>query len=487
MTSKNIKKIKKLKKPTKYQLKLKKLKLLTSWLFNPNEKTIDQIITSKQEFNNLIYRMFSYCLTKPILLYYIDKHLNTFKLFKYNQRDILNTFSIILKRFNMTRNTIYYAKFKDNKQEEFNNILINYLNFYNIDFNYNDLLCLYKLFNANILTELMIQELKNSIDNKILIKTKKKDIIFDVSDINQKQQKLSDKMNILNDKIKKHIFNRDICKSCSLYNESKLIFDTNIQEVSNVDVIFIGINPSKIDIDNNYLFSDNSGNILRNYINNLSKNLNNNLTYILTNACFCYSPFKIKNYSQIFNNCKSILQNIINTFNPTYIVLLDLKVCKHFNINGSMKQINATIIKNIIPSINPIRLTKDNKLNIKLFENVFKTLFINIQQKQLDNISKNKSSIKFKIPKELILTKLSDDLTLFDITHVNNKLIYIMIDKDGKKRYIIKDIKIPIYIKYGNYQHCNYVTSKVDLVAYVNTFEKSKISSKLYQKLQKYI
>ena len=99
-------------------------------------------------------------------------------------------------------------------------------------------------------------------------------------------------------------------------------------------------------------------------------------------------------------------------------------------------------------------------------------------------IKKNEQQVEFRISKELILTKVSKDLTLFDITHVGNKLIYIMLDKDGKKRYIIKKIKMPIYIKYGNYQDCNYITDKVDLVAYVNAYEKSKITSILYRKLQ---
>jgi hypothetical protein len=102
-------------------------------------------------------------------------------------------------------------------------------------------------------------------------------------------------------------------------------------------------------------------------------------------------------------------------------------------------------------------------------------------------MKEKEKDIEFRIPKELILTKISKDLTLFDITHSGNKLIYIMLDKDGKKRYIIKKIKIPIYIKYGNYQDCNYITDKVDLVAYVNTYEKAKISSTLYQKLQRHI
>jgi uracil-DNA glycosylase family 4 len=486
--SKQIKKVKKTKKPTKYQLRIKQLKFLTNWLFNPNPKTIEQITKNNKEFKNTIYRIFSYALSKPLLIHYIDKYLNNFNILKFDNNDILYTFVIIFKRFNMSKNSIYYAKFKTNKQQQFNDIISAYLNQYNETFNYNDLLGLYKLYNLNIITELNLQEIELLNQNKpITSKTVKTNILFDTNFIQQKQIKLSNKMEELNNKIIKHITNRKICKSCSLYKEKKLIFETNLQDINEVDVIFIGIAPTKKDIENEYLFSDKAGNILRNYINILLKNLNNNLIYILTNACFCFSPFNIKDYSQIFNNCESILQNIINTFNPSYIVLLDLKVCKKFNIKGSMKQLNATMIQNIIPSINPIKLINNNKPSIKSFEEVFKVLFKNIQQKQINKMKEKEKDVEFRIPKELILTKISKDLTLFDITHSGNKLIYIMLDKDGKKRYIIKKIKIPIYIKYGNYQDCNYITDKVDLVAYVNTYEKAKISSTLYQKLQRHI
>ena len=109
---------------------LKLLKFMNQWLFNPSEDT-HQILTQDENyfFSNLIYRLYSLCESKPLMMIYLNKYMNSFHINKYNMTpyQVLFTFSKMLKNFGVTSpNMLYYSKYKQDEQMKFNKLISNY-------------------------------------------------------------------------------------------------------------------------------------------------------------------------------------------------------------------------------------------------------------------------------------------------------------------------------------------------------------------------
>ena len=495
--AKLIQKSKKRKPKRNYKDIISRLKILNRYLFNPNEELIPKIFDTKTEFfSSYIYRLYSLIESQPLLLIYVDEYLNDFSVTSYEPEHIMKSFAILLNLFNIhSPNELYYNKFKVNHQEQFYKQLIKYFEEYDFQVNSRDLLALYHLFNNNIITETQMNEYMDIIEGKSTTKKTKlpSQQLLNVQDIIQKSKvsknelyEIPPKIQELNNNIINYIKNTTLCKECQLYKAPKVLIDSNINDYENgVDIMFIGINPGNEEIKLGRPFIGPSGELVRGAIAKLS-----NIRYAITNIIPCHTsnesdiPKALKNGSK----CKHITDKILDVFKPRLIVLFGLQPCRRFGLKGTMAKLNGELQDNkYLPIVHPSAVIRQAKNASNQFVTGFATLSNLLNNNEIHQPSPEDLVPDFNIPPEKTLTKFSPDLTLFDISIVNDKIIYIMIDKNGVKKYIIKDYIFPIYIKYGDYKDCHYIETNVECVANLTAKEKRQLRSKLYHNLTKTI
>lgn len=452
--------------------RLDQLKYLNKSLLN-NKLKID-IFTNDKTFKSYwIYRIISLLENNLKICNYINEYMND--LFSYNninEEEFFETIRTILSINNMNSNQFYYMKYQHNSIEDICNVFKLYLQELNKDYNHQDILSLYNLYKHGIITEDNIIDLKlslNIIDKKDIKKvtTNKLPNIKTTSTAKDSMTiQISPYIETLCSNIIKFIQSRNICQQCKLFQKPKVILDTNLIEPGPVDIIFVGLNPSLEDINQNRPFANKNNNI-RVFINNLLNNISD-FKYMITNITLCSST----NENEIKNsitNCNGMLTEIIKLFSPyKLIVPFGDKAAKAFNIQDPIKKSNGRLyFDNIIPLINPESSKSNSELLISGFKNIIKAL-------------SDKTELIVEPEINIENSEITDNTTLFDIKNINNKLIKIFIDNStGEKKYIIEDVKFPVYIKRGNYRDCNYISDNVDAKIFLNHEQRNKLLNNL--------
>ena len=504
-------KIRKKRKKTKKRDTLKILKYLNRWLFNPNIGTTSLLTQDEKYFySNLLYRLYSLCESQPLLMIYLNEYMNSFDInkYKFSPDEILETFSTILRLFGISNpNMLYYSKYKEDEQRKFMNLIRQYFNEIDYDYSYRDVVSLYHLFNKGVISEIQLKEIEALLKGKELSSSEKINTVNPISNFASQKNKtttayptISDNIKQLNEQIKNYIKNRLICKKCPLYTKPKVILETNINSIEKntiVDVAFIGLNPGVEEVKEDRPFVGGAGKIFRSYlqtlINGLKQEYGIDLKFLITNIILCSTPNEqdIPKPTKVINNCRELHEKILKLFNPRFIVLFGKKACSVYNLKGSMKSLNGKVFEDrIIPIVHPSYLLRGNKAGEKMLNEGFGKLF-ELLSSDTSHTTHNQfiqhQESRFNIPEESILTRFSPDLTLFDITIVNNKLIYILVDSNGKKRYVIEDFKFPVFVKQGNYKDCAYIEENVDYVAYLDSSQKEKLQRTLYSQMTKMV
>ncbi len=467
--------------------KLEQLKLLNKTLLN--NKLDHTIFTNDTQFQKYyIYKIISLLESNLKVCWYLNEYMNElYDYYKMDNEDLFTTFQRIISMSEMNSGNFYYSKYQQNSIEEIIGIFRNYLKEININFNEQDLIALYNLYKRQIITNENIIDIKLKLnmiseDDIETIQIPKSIPNIKTSTSSANDCKLimnSEEINKLNENIINYINNRTICQKCSLFNNKKIILDTNLQSPGPVDIIFIGLNADKED---NRPFIGKTNQHVRNFINTMLNNVSN-FKYMITNSILCLpnNETELKNSNTILSNCDSVVKEIIKLFTPyKLLIIFGDKVSKHFKIQDPIKKASGNVyFNNIMPIIHPSAIEKSPS-NLPILESGFK------------------SAIKFLIQNQDILIKheqkevknekmvISDTMTLFDVKHINNKIIYIFFDSETQeKKYIIDDIKFPVYIKKGQYRECDYITNKVDAFIEINEEQRSKLMYTLRSNLTK--
>lgn len=475
--------------------RLEQLKLLNKTLLN--EKLDYTVFTRDVEFRSyFLFRIVSLFQDNLKICWYINEYMN--QLFDYSTMDndeLFETFRMIIQMSGMSSKNFYYSKYVQNSESDIIKIFSDYLDELNLNYSNQDVMGLYKLYKRNIISEDDLDEVKVRLNliSADEVEKKKKDnkttssmpIIKTSSKIDCRNITNSEEIIKLNNKIINYINNRPICHKCNLFNNKKVILDTNVEKPSPVDIIFVGLNPGNEEAIEGRPFIGKSGQHVRNFINSLLENISN-FKYVITNSILCSTSNEqeIKSINSVLNNCKPIVSEIIKLFSPAkLIVVFGDKAAKSFGIVDQIKKANGKIyFGNIMPIIHPSAVERMPS-NLPLLTEGFKSVikFI-VGEKKIEEI-KQEEEIKTEENCEI-----TEDMTLFDIKHVNNKIIYIFFDiKTQEKKYVIKDVKFPVYVKRGDYRNCDYITDSVDAVVEMTEEQRNKLMYSLRMSLQNYV
>ena len=440
------------------------LRFLTRWLGNKkrNTKSIQIQIQKYEVENNILKRILSYLIGFPHIHWYCNKYLNNkFKFDTMDTEKLLFTLAYIMDfhKINDSKN-FYFMKnneLKDDFRNQFKKIIKEYTHITkDIFYNDQDLNFLYELYLLGEINNTHLTEIDLLLNNKSTLKIPS-DI---VPNINIKTKIITDSINEqLSDNIIQFLCDlqnqkSNSCNKCPLFNRDMIPLDTNMTEFGDCDIIFIGSNPSYEEQQIGKPFVGSSGQELRNIIHKFPKSVK----WVLTNFIMCQLDSKkdLQKSNKIENiqkNCEDFIREILTKFPAKYIVAVGNDAFKRFNITQqtitevSGQIFNITEDTKMIPIIHPSSLLKSRNQYQGIFDktaNIIIDLFKNYKTLETQTIQHNSSIIEEN--------NIDDNLTFFDVKEIeNNKLLYIYIDQNGKKKYVIKDYYFEFYVKSNNW------------------------------------
>jgi uracil-DNA glycosylase family 4 len=492
------------------------LKALSGWLFTNKRREDIQLIIDKYEIeNSVMKRLTSYVYNTPYLVWYINKYLNKLYEFnKYDTADLIRSFSYLLdiNRLNAT-NKVFYLKSNDladknrQKVKEFFKEYFNIL--YEKQFNDLELNFFYDLLNIGVINIEDIEAMSKHLDaDKGSINLEDFNINTVITSANAHipnanaavmniYRDLTPPLKTFCDGIKQYMSGCDNCKKCELKKNQIILIDTNLKEFGPVDIIFIGYNPNMEDIESNKPFAGRNGMVLRERISQLPENI----TWLIINLIFCATAKEsdIKDGDKVINNCSPIYSGILKNFPSKCKVPLGAKATKILGINDGITGVSGKIFTqddvNIIPMIHPNSLIHDQK-NVDKFNKDFQTILNLFSSKSTtitptqivktaDNSKTNKKSYStsITIPEDKLIIEVTPDLTFFDVKEINQQIVKIFIDVNGKKKYKIEPYDLNFYIKFDSWNDCTQITDKVDGIVTMTGREKPNLINKVRAKL----
>lgn len=438
---------------------------LTSNTINVND------VLNKHNTPYFKQRIISYLIKYPNLIHFINNYLNSkYKFEKYSNVEWLETFKLIFEKNNIKKtNQLYFARYKQTKRNVIKSELEEYLDSLERINNDNDLNELFRLNEAKIIDDSFIDYIKEINSGKPVGKTKNIDIEIDSAVNKQNENEIIDK---LNKKIKNYIQNRLLCKNCPLFNQPKYPVYSNAID-KKVDCIVVGDFPTS---ENS--FNDNQ------YLNLIKTLLNQfDISYALTNLVLCKPKYdEIPNKSKTISNCSGVTEHVYNSFNPQFKILIGSNVKSFFKIKGTITKLNGEVINNNFIIVNPdtnINQYKNGLIKLKEFLTKY-------NKEKINRINMEKGLVKSDSFKNI--NSSLNKYTLFDIKIIEEKILYILIDDKGSKKYITEDISYPVYIKQGKYSDCSFMLdTEPDLVVYLTNQQKIYLNNILNKKLHRNI
>ena len=483
---------------------LNKLKILSKYLSTHDPNLLPGLVSDKASIQKLKYRSIALLLNYPKIIHYINKHLNDLYLFNsWKIEDWFFTISEICRMSGINNQNMFrYSKFQiDETSDFFKTIKLYYKELGRFKPSNSEINALYILFKAGIITDDDLNDLKVVIDGKEKKSTAEKKVqqiiqqsfshtqndtsTIDLENEERSLDKLPNSIKEFISKVQNYIKNRNACRNCPLYSNGSVILDTNIQQPGPVDLLFIGLNPGKDEIKAGVPFVGKAGNVLKRSLLPLINR--NGLTYMITNCILCYTNNEqdIPNPMGVVKNCKDLVNEIIKQFPPKLTVLIGDKSMKSMGVKGGISKQTGTVVDGYFILIHPSSVLYNPKLNLPKFEKSFAALeqiitgnvpgsdatqpIVNIQINQMN------------IPEDRLITRFTPDLSLFDIQVIDEQIVYIMKDSNGKKRYMMEQIQFPVFIKSGQYKDCKLINSEnMEGVAYLSSAERSNLMKKLY-------
>jgi len=481
-----------------------KLKLLSKYIVSGgNDRILNAIMTAdSQALHNMKYRTISQLLLYPKLISYINTYMNSlFDFGNIDPKEWFYTIMIICKLYGINNTGLLnYSKYQTNARDEFIKTIVDYYNETGtIKPNKTELNAFYILYKNGIIKEETLNAMKEVVtgkpkitetsglqQNQFNIQTQMMEqatatgpkIIRNVFDT------LSPDIKTFINTVNTYIGHRNVCKQCEINCRHSVSIDTNAQTTQPVDLMFIGFSPSIQDSLNKIPFSGgDSSKLFHRFLQPLIEKYN--LKYVLTNLIFCPidKTKQLQNARKVVQNCAQLLDEIVRQFNPKLKIIVGSDAARHIGLKGGLSKLNGKLIDDIFVITDPETvILNPNKLK------TYEEAWLQLEQ----HIASNKNTLKttidatdFNINPNQIITTLTNDLTLFDVKTIKDKVIMIMLDKHGMKKYLIQPIQVPVYIKSGTYKECINFSSNMNGVIICSEQERQLLNSKLYREINK--
>lgn len=482
-------------------------KILVKYLMSPTADLLNKLCENKEQADKLKNRALIHLEAFPNIIHDINSYLNnkySSILASFTNEQWFECFASFIKKINLSSSRLlYYAKYNINPYSEFSKKLKKYTAQIDGDPpSSQEIQSLYILFTLGIIPNDIFDELlidnDSEIKNSKTPKVKNEDILNslnftkNISSVTSKNRTYDN----LNANVQEYINvclkfiknGHKGCRYCQLNQNDKIVLDTNAESISSetpIDILFIGQHSYDDDIENKLPMSGKTSSVIRDILDLLLSKYPK-LKYGCVNQLICTIPNtkyvgdKEFKPDKCIQNCKIIVDVIINNLNPKLIVLIGEKVGKSL-IKNITKSSIGTLINDkiiIIPSINSLNNVKSKSLLEKCIQ-LMCDILDKTQIEKIINNSDSEINSDFSIPPHLIVNKLTEAYTILDCKRLKNKLVYLLKDSNNVKRYYFEDFKMPVYIKFGNYKDCNYFTSEVDAIAYLSSTELEQLNRKL--------
>jgi len=238
------------------------------------------------------------------------------------------------------------------------------------------------------------------------------------------------------------------CLSCDLFDASSCIYESNVDNFEDIDIIFVAENPGKTEVENNppRPLIGRAGQIFRKYFNFYGIN---EKKYLLTNIVWCLTldkDGKTGNPDQkTIDRCKVNCFELIKKCNPKLIVLMGNSPLRAFNIISDKEKItairgnvykwnNIDVLVTVHPSYILHNRNKEEEFSndIKKAAELIGLKFDNTSliNKKLENT--NFGKFYYKIPDKFY----TENYKLIDVQMLrSNEVLYIFRDKNNNKIY----------------------------------------------------
>ena len=466
-------------------------KLLMNYLFEPTEDKLIQLCKDKKEAEKLKYKVVTYFLTIPKICWYINKYFNHLYDFrKFTPEVWFSTFATIVRMYGLTDSRLlYFGKYKYSEFVGFHKTIVEYYKISDgVVPSSSEISSLYSLYKANIIDEEFLDNMKNTIDgkeSKTAKKTNNAPILnltstdTSYSTKNKKYDDLSPKIKEMIEQCKGFVKGRKNCYSCEARQQNPIILDTNLENAGPVDVMFIGLNSTKEDVSLNLPYSGSSGQIFRMYFDKLYEHFK--FKYVILNSILCpvINESSIKNIKSCIKNCQEVVNILKQQFPAKVTIVIGDKVMASVGVKGNITKNHGKMIDGYFIMTNPNSIQYNSTNKTKLEED-FSNLYTILQSpnKKLNN-NENLKPSEYRISEDQIADKLTTNYTLLDIKSLNERIVYILKDKDGKKKYLFEDVSIPIYVKSGQYKECNFISNDVNYSVNLTYEQKENLMKRL--------
>jgi len=444
--------------------------------FEIDEIADEELSVVPKALYNILWSFIKY----PKAVYILNKYLNTFD--EYEPEQILNFLRFLIKTLKINRlHSTYYGN-RVIKKEIIYEILDKIF-----EFPLNDLekSFYYELYRNNIIDDDLIDRIAG--DKNISPQKVSDDDIQKAIEEYFKNNYIKTTEELKNTILRRKL-NKVYCGNCPLKdkpklieNEKDVILDTNKEYTDEIEILFLGINPGRTEVEIGKPFVGDAGKLLREKISEYIES--KNIGYLITNVILCSS----NNQSELGKNperiakkyCKYYLDIIQNLPNLKLIVLLGDIPKKVFNITQRITQVSGMLFdyKNnikLMPIPHPSAVIRNPKgKTAQVWESSWEQLNKFIEEYLLTSNRYNKQENNRKINEKVSiqrkpvqykeienLNELPEDETLFDIRVLKeqNKYLIIMIDKNGNKKYYLMPFKFVFYINRNNApQLCKYL------------------------------
>jgi len=268
--------------------------------------------------------------------------------------------------------------------------------------------------------------------------------------------------------------------------------DTNVLDAEEVDIAFIGLNPGTEEVEIGKPFVGKAGKILREQMALLP----NNIKWVIYNVILCHTrnESEIKQPDDVKARCRPLVEIIMQTFPAKVYVPMGAKAFDWFGLKGTVGSLAGKVFTNnnitIVPIIHPSSANY-NPENLSKFKSNFQTILNLFKSNQPVSVTNNTqptitqparadNKSEIAVPdNDKFITKITPDLTFFDVREINNKILKIYINKDGQKRYLLTDYNVNFFIKNASWKECDQITSQVDGIVTVSGRDKYNVIKKL--------
>ena len=479
--------------------------LLTKNVFD--EESIRFVIEKYNIGNFIQKKLFSYMYSYPWIITYLNKYMNYLGVGSCNIIEFIKSYRYVLSCNGvLDSRRFYYMKSTDRKddlQMKIINLLSRYfLEIYELNFNYKELLFYYDLYLNGIITNQDIYEIDMLLNNNL--KTinlpdfqpqKRNERPVPIAKLIKQFSESSRDVDFINNEIRKK--KMEICGACRHFGKELVPFDGNIENINDVDVLLVNLHPDMSDLREKRTFRET--NIVRQNISQFPKDTK----WLLINLSPCAFKSKSelgKDVNEIEDHLigcnKLVLDFIKKNLNPKITILIGREAALAFLPDAVFEDSLGNLVQDRYVSVLHPNSMKQVKIQIKgkkYWENVQELirncLKKEILQKKPEAIKEDSGASEPEQHEPIVIEKIKkkDKLLLLDVKEIEDgkSVLLIFTDEEGNKHYDKRRNATIGYIKESNFKECSILTDSVDIEFTMNKMEKLKLNKLLREKMAK--